>query len=472
GTPYGGLLAENPPAADGKNNQFFLRPRGIMSTKKYKLIDVERPNLYREIFPYTQFPKVTFDKEGEKCEIPENIWVTDTTFRDGQQSRPPYTPEQIVKIFDFLHKIDGDTGLIRQSELFLYSDRDRKAVELCKERGYRYPEITGWIRAVPADFKLVKQMGLSETGILTSVSDYHIFLKLRKTRAKAMADYVEIVRFALDSGVIPRCHFEDITRADYEGFVLPFAQQLMQLAQQYNKPVKIRLCDTLGFALPWGFTSLPRSIPKLIGGLREIGVPSEWLEWHGHNDLHKVQVNAATAWLYGCCAANGSIFGVGERTGNPPIEGLVVEHAQIKGQTEEVNYAAITELAEYARKELGFQIPANYPLVGKDFNVTRAGIHADGLLKNEEIYNCFDTNRLLNRSVSVAITDKTGAAGIKHWIESKYQIQIAKHDQRVAKIKDHIDDEYSANRVSAISDDEMFQWAKEAFADNLPPLRK
>ena len=442
-----------------------------MTDKRPKLMDVEKPNLYRQTFPYTEFPKVIFDNQSVEYDIPDNIWITDTTFRDGQQARPPYTPEQILRIYDLLHKIDGGTGLIRQCEFFLYSDRDRKAVELCKARDYKFPEITGWIRAVPADFKLVSQMGLTETGILTSASDYHIFLKLRKTRAQAMNAYLDVVKAALDNGVIPRCHLEDITRADYEGFVLPFAAELMKLAESYNKPVKIRLCDTLGFGLPWAQASLPRSVPKLIHGLRKIGIRSEWLEWHGHNDLHKVHINAATAWLYGCSAANAAIFGIGERTGNPPLEALVVEHAQLKGHTPAVDYAAITELYEYARDELGFEIPNNYPLTGKDFNVTRAGIHADGLLKNEEIYNCFDTKKLLNRPVSVAITDKTGAAGIKHWIEARYKIEIPKHDIRITKIKDRIDTEYSANRVSAISNEEMFQWSRQAFGGDLPPSR-
>jgi isopropylmalate/homocitrate/citramalate synthase len=377
-----------------------------------------------------------------------------------------------LRIYDLLHKIDGETGLIRQCEFFLYSERDRKAVELCKARGYKFPEITGWIRAVAADFKLVAQMGLGETGILTSVSDYHIFLKLRKTRKQAMDAYLEIVKASLDSGVIPRCHFEDITRADCEGFVLPFAAELMKLGEEYKKPVKIRLCDTLGFGLPWPEAALPRSIPKLVHGFRQIGVPSERLEWHGHNDLFKGQVNAATAWLYGCCAANGAIFGVGERTGNSPLESLVVEQSQLKGMMKGVNYAAITELSEYAKKELGFEIPHNYPLVGRDFNVTRAGIHADGLLKDEEIYNCFDTKKLLNRPVSVAITDKSGAAGIKHWIESVFDIEISKHNPHITRIKDRIDAEYSADRVSAISDEEMFAWVRETFGDDLPPLRK
>ena len=149
-----------------------------------------------------------------------------------------------------------------------------------------------------------------------------------------------------------------------------------------------------------------------------------------------------------------------------------MEHAQIKGMTEGVNYAAITELAQYASRELGFEIPKNYPLVGRDFNVTRAGIHADGLLKNEEIYNCFDTDKLLKRPVEVAITDKTGAAGIKHWIESRFEIEINKHDPRVLKIRDKITAEYSKDRVSAVSDDEMFEWVKGAFEDSLPPRRE
>jgi len=442
-----------------------------MANKNPKLVDVAKPNLYREMFPYTEFPAVVFDRERVDYEIPEKIWITDTTFRDGQQARPPYKPEQILRIYDLLHEIDGGTGLIRQCEFFLYSDRDREAVELCKGRDYKYPEVTGWIRAVAVDFKLVSQMGLTETGILTSASDYHIFLKLRKTRAQAMNGYLDIARAALDSGVIPRCHFEDITRADYDGFVLPFAAALMKLAEEYDKPVKIRLCDTLGFGLPWSGVALPRSVPKLIHGLRQIGVPSEWLEWHGHNDFHKVQVDAATAWLYGCCAANCAIFGNGERTGNPPLEALVVEHAQLKGMTKGVNYAAITELAEYAQKELNVEIPGNYPLVGKDFNVTRAGIHADGLLKNEEIYNCFDTLKLLDRPIGVAITDKTGAAGIKHWIEARFEIQIPKHDPRITWIKDQIDAEYAVDRVSSISDKEMFQWVRDAFGSDVPPSR-
>ena len=103
-----------------------------MNLKAIQLQDVDQPNLYRDIFPYSDFPKMEFEAETVPMEIPEKVWITDTTFRDGQQARAPYSPEQVLKIYDFLHEINGSTDLIRQSEFFLYSDRDRKAVRLCQ----------------------------------------------------------------------------------------------------------------------------------------------------------------------------------------------------------------------------------------------------------------------------------------------------------------------------------------------------
>jgi len=371
--------------------------------KQHELVDVAEPNLLREIFPYDAVPRIVFDGVVESPEPAPDFFITDTTFRDGQQARPPYTVEQIVAMFDMLHQLGGPNGIIRQTEFFVYSKTDRDAVNRCLARGYEFPEVTGWIRAVKSDFKIVNEMGLRETGILTSCSDYHIFLKLGKTRRQAMDDYLAIVNAALDAGLRIRCHLEDATRADFYGFIAPFVTKLLELSAQSKIPVKIRVCDTLGFGVPFPGVALPRSVPKLIQGLRkECGVPPEQLEWHGHNDFHKVLANATAAWLYGCMYANGTILGYGERTGNPPLEGLVMDYVALKGSTNGMDLSVITEIAEYFEREIGYKIPANYPLVGRDFNVTRAGIHADGLLKDEEIYNVFDTARILRRPPRVA----------------------------------------------------------------------
>ena len=146
---------------------------------KFNLVNLDEPNLLRDIYPYSEVPKIEFEKSLVTSSIPDDIWITDTTFRDGQQSMAPFKEEHIVELYKYMNKLGGNKGLIKQTELFLYTERDRKVVEKCKELGYEFPEITSWIRAKEEDFELVKQMEIKETGILTSVSDYHVYLKLK-----------------------------------------------------------------------------------------------------------------------------------------------------------------------------------------------------------------------------------------------------------------------------------------------------
>ncbi|MDD5154029.1 MAG: EAL-associated domain-containing protein [Desulfovibrionales bacterium] len=448
---------------------------------RHELKDVSEPNLQREVFPYDEVCRVDFDHKLIAIDPAEEIFITDTTFRDGQQARPPYTVEQICDIFDLLHRLSGPNGVVRQSEFFLYSNKDKEAVRRCLEKGYRYPEITGWIRAKAEDLKLVKEMGLKETGILTSVSDYHIFFKLKKKRSQVMRDYLRIVQAALDHGIVPRCHFEDITRADIFGFCVPFAIALMKLREQSGIDVKIRLCDTLGYGVTYPGAALPRSVPKLVRAMiDDAGVPGHLLEWHGHNDFHKVFINATTAWLYGCAGANGTLLGFGERTGNAPIEGLIVEYISLLGRTNGVDTTVITEIAEYFEKELDYHIPSNYPFIGSDFNATRAGVHADGLIKNEEIYNIFDTQKILNRPITIIIGDKSGVAGIAHWINNRLGLagesQVDKRHPGIAHIYKWVMEQYEAGRVTAISNEEMEMQARkhlpELFISEFDKLKK
>ena len=426
----------------------------------YYGVDTLRPNLFKDVFPYEELPKIKFNNIQLPMEISEDIWITDTTFRDGQQSMSAMTVEQMVRIYDYLHELDNGSGIIRQTEFFLYSQKDREAVEKCMARGYDYPQITSWIRANEEDFKLVKEMGIKETGILMSSSDYHIFHKLNMTRKEAMEKYLSIAERALENGIIPRCHFEDITRADFFGFVVPLAKNLMELSKKYNMPVKIRTCDTLGVGLPYVGVELPRSVPALIHGLRYYcNVPSEYIEWHGHNDYNNVVVNSTTSWLYGGASVNTTLFGIGERTGNCPLESMVIEYGQIKGNTKNMNLSVIMEIVEYFEKELGYKVPERTPFVGSEFNVTRAGIHADGLLKNEEIYNSFDTEKILGRPPLVAVNSYSGLAGIAAWINGYFRLEgpkkIDKKDPRILPIKKWIDNEYAKGRTSTIRNEEL-----------------
>jgi len=451
--------------------------------KPHPLIDTTEPNLLEEVFDYSLPPKIQFDGpmyeviDGEQIEFDpvaaakRDIFITDTTFRDGQQARPPYSIDQMVHLYDLLAKLGGPNGVIRQTEFFLYTKNDRETLDRCRALGHKYPECTGWIRAVKGDFRLVKEAGLKETGMLTSSSDYHIFNKLKfKSRQECIDKYCEVVDAAFEAGVRPRCHLEDVTRADWNGFVLPFVDRLMRMSEQVpeEQSVKIRICDTMGFGISFPGATLPRSIPKIVYKLnQECGVPSDRLEWHGHNDFHKVHVNGATAWLYGCDALNSTLFGFGERCGNPPLEGAIIEYISLKGDLCGINTQVITELADYMRS-IGLPIPENYPMVGKHFNTTRAGIHAGGLRSDERIYNIFDTTALLGRPPRVALTDKSGADGVALWVNEFFGL---KGTDRISKIKVHkvarwVMDQYEVEgRITAISDQELEEKVRELMPD-------
>lgn len=426
----------------------------------YPLQDVSQPNLYDNLYGYDEVPKVAFNHRIVPIDMPEDVWITDTTFRDGQQSREPYTVKQILDIYKLLHKLGGPKGKIRQSEFFIYTKKDQEAVYKCLEEGYRYPEVTTWIRANQKDFELVKSVGIKETGILVSCSDYHIFYKMNMTRGQIIEHYLNVIRQCIDKGIRPRCHFEDITRADFYGFVVPFATELMKLYEETGMPIKIRACDTMGYGVTFPGSVLPRSVQGIIYGLHHhAGVPQELIEWHGHNDFYRAVNNAAYAWLYGACGVNTSLFGIGERTGNTPLEAMVIEYAQLRGTLDGMETTVITELAEYFRKELGYDIPPMTPFVGDNFNVTRAGIHADGILKNEEIYNIFNTDLLLNRPVKIAVSKTSGLAGVAHWINSYLGLSGEKmYDKKhpvVVRVKEWVDEQYEDGRVTVISDKEL-----------------
>ncbi len=429
-------------------------------TYKYSMQDVEDPNLYRDIYPYTEVPRVAFNHRRVPMNMPQDIWITDTSFRDGQQSVEPYSVKQIVDLYRLMSRLGGPYGLIRQTEFFVYSEKDRRAIEECRALGLKFPEITTWIRASKQDFKLVRDLGIRETGILVSCSDYHIFKKMKMTRRECMNMYLSAVAEAFEAGVMPRCHLEDITRADFYGFVVPFVNELMKMSEDAGIPVKIRACDTMGYGVPYTEVALPRSVAGIIYGLQHYSdVPSEMLEWHGHNDFYKAVTNATTAWLYGASAVNCSLLGIGERTGNIPLEAMVFEYASLRGSLDGMDPTVITEITEYFKEEIGYVAPPMTPFAGQSFNVTRAGIHADGLMKDQEIYNIFDTEKLLGKKPSVMIGKASGLAGIAYWINDYYRLSadaaVTKKDALVLALKEWIDAAYENGRQTTLAPNEL-----------------
>src|SRR5208337_1898541 len=170
--------------------------------------DPPGPNLFRDIFPYTEPPRIKLGQQQLPASPAMDMFITDSTFREGRQARLAYDPDEAMDLFDRLHYLSGPSGVIRYSEFFLYSALDRRLLDMCRSRGYAFPAVTGWIRACEKDIRLAADAGLKETAILCSASDYHIYLKLGSTRKLAAEQYLRAARMAIDKGIVPRCGFE------------------------------------------------------------------------------------------------------------------------------------------------------------------------------------------------------------------------------------------------------------------------
>ena len=418
--------------------------------------DPTEPELFGSAFPRDGFPR--FEWMERPGGLPPVVWTTETTHRDGQQGGLPLTAETGIRIYERMCAFTGASGAVRQAEFFVYREADRQILERALER-YRDGapiEPTSWIRASRKDALLVREIGVRETGMLASASDYHTFHKFTPGgRRRAAATYLDAVRAVLDAGLRPRIHLEDATRAP-EAFVLPFTEAVKEAAAAYPEiaPPKFRICDTMGLGLPYENVAWPRSVPRLVQRMREAGVASEDLEFHPHNDTHLVVANCLAALQAGCAAINGTLLGKGERTGNAPLEAILL-HAEGMGCLRaRPNFRALNELAALY-EEMGEPVPPKYPLYGRDAHRTRAGIHADGLNKFWWMYAPFDVPHLLGRSLELSFTQDSGLAGLIFLIKQRTGRELRKDDPQLLSVHDELMRQFDAGRQTAVEWEEI-----------------
>lgn len=421
------------------------------------IVDPEMPEYFLESFPREDFPRYAWTTRP--ANMPLEVWATETTHRDGQQGGLPLTTEQSVQIYDLMCRFTRASNAIRQAEFFVYRPADLAALQACMERYQSGAPIepTTWIRATPRDVHLISALGVSETGMLASASDYHTFHKFKPAgRAHAASTYLSAVKMVLDAGIRPRLHLEDATRAPMD-FMLAFieAVQAMALAYPADLSPKFRVCDTMGLGLPYEDVALPRSIPRIFQALRSAGLRFENLEFHPHNDTWLVVANCLAAIREGCGAINGTCLGKGERTGNAPLEGVLL-HLIGMGYFADCrpDFTALNELAEmYAG--MGEPVPAKYPLYGRDAHRTRAGVHADGLNKFWWMYAPFDVPNLLGRPLEVSLTRDSGIAGLIFLIKQHMGIELPKNDAGLLAIHAWTEREFENGRQTSIEWEEL-----------------
>ncbi|MEM3832722.1 MAG: 2-isopropylmalate synthase [Thermoprotei archaeon] len=411
---------------------------------------------FKNVFPHHSPPILTYETFDP---IRNKIFLTDTTLRDGQQGWRTLTVEESLEIYEILHKLSGKKGIIQTIELFPYTSKDQTVISKIISKGYEYPKPIGWIRANSDDVELLLQTGLKTTVMLCSISDYHIYYKLGISRERATERYLSVISKALSKGISLKIALEDVTRADVKRVVIPFIRKVKELSEEYSLPIIIKLADTLGVGVPFSEVPLPRSIPQLIRTIiNETPISGTYLEFHGHNDFHLVVANHISAWLNGAMYSNCTLFGIGERAGNCPLEAMLIVYKELFGTNADIDLTPINEAAQLFRK-LGLNIPDHYPLVGENAFRTMAGIHIDGLLKNPEVYLPFDSEKVLGIKPKIAINPYSGRAGIIYWITNSLNIHYdhIKNDERINMIYSEILQMFNNGRKHSLSDTEMRQ---------------
>lgn len=423
---------------------------------KERMPEPPDPELFETAYPRDGFP--SYEWTERPAALPPVVWTTETTHRDGQQGGLPLTVEQGVRIYELQCSFTGTSGALRQAEFFVYRDADRRMLEAALERyaDGAPVEPTTWIRASAKDAALVRDVGVRETGMLASASDYHTFYKFTPGgRRNAAHSYLDAVRTVLDAGLRPRLHLEDATRAPKE-FVLPFVEAVQKIASAYPRiaPPKFRICDTMGLGLPYDTVEWPRSVPKQVRALRDAGVAPEDLEFHPHNDTHLIVANCLAAWQAGCCAINGTLLGKGERSGNAPLEAVLLHAAGMGCLPDLPDFRALNELVALY-EEMGHGLPAKYPLYGRDAHRTRAGIHADGLNKFWWMYAPFDVPALLGRPLELSFTKDSGLAGLIFLVRQHTGVELRKDDPALHRAHDELLRQFDAGRQTAVEWEEI-----------------
>ena len=402
---------------------------------------------------YEDLPKIKLPDGRD----PNEICVSDSTIREGAQMPGiVMLPEHKVKIYEFLQRIG-----IEKTETFLFDEGDRAAAREMLDM-QSVTEVTAWARARKEDIDLVLKFdGIRETGILMSVSDAHILQKIGfKSREEAKEKYLEALEYAVAHGLRPRCHLEDITRADIEGFVLPFVAEILERAPD----AIIRICDTLNFGIPF-LDDFPYSIPRIVQAMKRLGVKD--IETHIHDDFGFGTSASIAALWHGANWVNTTFLGMGERAGVAEMEKVLVFLELRVAGFHKYNLECLTEFAEFIEKNVGLHIPLNKAVVGKNVFAHESGIHTAGILKNPFVYEPFPPD-IVGASRKLIVGATSGREVVRHKIEEilrseGIELKLRKDDTRVEAIFKDIKMQYERGRTSCITDEEMREYVKKYF---------
>lgn len=314
----------------------------------------------------------------------KNIYIVDTTLRDGEQTAGVVFANQekirIAQLLDKIgvHQIEAGIPVMGGDE----QETIKKIVNLKLKAS-----IMAWNRAVIKDIQESLRCGVDAVAISISTSDIHIKHKLKSTRDEVLERMIKAVEFTKREGVYISVNAEDASRSDMD-FLIQFASEAKKAGAD-----RLRYCDTVGIMEPF-------LIYEKIRKLKEAAQID--IEMHTHNDFGMATANALGGIKAGANWVGVTMNGLGERAGNAALEEVVMALKFLWGLDLDFKTELFKEVAEYVAHASGRLLPVSKAIVGSNMFRHESGIHADGILKNSTTYEAFSPEEVgLERQIII-----------------------------------------------------------------------
>lgn len=342
----------------------------------------------------------------------KKIYLEETTLRDGDQTPSVnfFLEEKIdiaLMLSDILTEDDTiDAGFPSASLLEMEAVKD-----ISKIITKNYVMALSRMKEADIDvtYEALKYSKKRKIGLIIPSSPIHRSIKLNKSRDELLDMVVKSIKYAQKYFNEVEVGFEDGTRTEMD-YILLLVEKIIDAGA-----CSITIADTLGCSTPWEigklFHQIKNRVPN-IDKLRFLGV-------HCHNDLGLALANSIEAVRNGANKIGCAFNGLGERAGNTPTEELLM-FFKLKPQVVEncnrrkYDYSKIMECSNLIKRYSRIELQKHKPIVGHNCYLHESGIHQDGIIKNKDTYQLFDSSIIGYQGEIFAFGKHSGRSGLKY----------------------------------------------------------